>query len=121
MAGPALFTEYFRNPALTASAFVEATRHDGAVLFNTHDQVRRTADGAIEFVGRIDHTVKVRGFRVDLGEVEKAILQHPGRRQAVVMLGGPASDNPPLVAFYTALSRPTGVLPDCSRTGSLRT
>ena len=100
MAGPALFTEYFRNPSLTASAFVEAPGSD-ARLFNTQDQVRRTADGAIEFVGRVDHTVKVRGFRVDLGEIEKAILQHPAVHQAVVMLGGPASDNPPLIAFFT--------------------
>ncbi len=103
MSGPALFTEYFRNPELTASAFV-SDPHGGAVLFNTHDQVRRTTGGAIEFVGRIDHTVKVRGFRVDLGEVEKAILQHPAVGQAAVMLGGPASENPPLVAFYTSPS-----------------
>jgi hypothetical protein len=100
VSGPALFTEYFRNPALTESVFVTAPG-SGARLFNTQDQVRRTADGAIEFVGRIDHTVKVRGFRVDLGEVERAILAHPGVAQAAVMLGGPAAENPPLVAFYS--------------------
>jgi amino acid adenylation domain-containing protein len=99
MAGPALFAEYFRNPSLTESAFVTAP--GGSRLFNTQDQVRRTVGGDIEFVGRIDHTVKVRGFRVDLGEVEKAILAHPGIAQAAVMLGGPAAENPPLVAFYS--------------------
>ncbi len=100
MAGPALFTEYFRNPALTSSVFVRASG-DGTLLFNTHDQVRRLADGSLQFVGRVDHTVKVRGFRVDLGEVERALQLHPDLKQSVVMLGGPAAENPPLVAFYT--------------------
>jgi enterobactin synthetase component F len=99
MSGSAIFTEYFRSPELTAAAFAVAPG-SGELLFNTQDQVRRTAGGAIEFVGRVDHTVKVRGFRVDLGEVEKAILDQPGVRHAVVMLGGAASENPPLVAFY---------------------
>ncbi len=99
MAGSALFAEYFRNAPLTEAAFVREPG-SGRRLFNTQDQVRRMADGAIEFVGRVDHTVKVRGFRVDLGEVERAILLHPGVRQAAVMLGGPATENPPLVAFY---------------------
>jgi len=99
MAGSALFTEYFRNPELTEAAFVREPG-SGRRLFNTQDQVRRTASGDIEFVGRVDHTVKVRGFRVDLGEVEKAMLQHPAVRQAVVMLGGPPAENPPLVAFH---------------------
>jgi len=98
MAGPALFTEYFRNPVLTESVFVRST--SGLRLFNTHDQVRRLADGSIQFVGRIDHTVKIRGFRVDLGEVEWEILQQPGIRQTAVMPGGPFSENPPLIAFY---------------------
>src|SRR6185436_8797751 len=61
-------------------------------------------------VGRVDHTVKVRGFRVDLGEVERAMLQQPQVEQAVAMLGGPASDNPPLVAFFApASARPSSV------------
>lgn len=100
MAGSALFSEYFRDPDLTAAAFVREPA-SGRRLFNTQDQVRRTVAGDIEFVGRVDHTVKVRGFRVDLGEVEKAILRHQDVRQVVVMLGGPAAENPPLVAFYT--------------------
>ncbi len=109
MSGPALFTEYFRNPGLTASVFVEAPG-SSTRLFNTQDQVRRTTDGAIEFVGRVDHTVKVRGFRVDLGEVEKAILQYPGVSQAAVMLGGPAEENPPLVAFSAPAVERSGLL-----------
>jgi amino acid adenylation domain-containing protein len=100
ISGPALFTEYFRDPDLTASMFVHAPG-GGARLFNTKDQVRVMADGSIEFVGRVDHTVKVRGFRVDLGEVERAMLQQPQVQQAVAMLGDSVNGNAPLVAFYT--------------------
>lgn len=103
IAGPALFTGYFRNPGLTAEVLVRSPR-DAAPLFNTHDQVRLLADGSLEFVGRIDHTVKVRGFRVDLGEVERALQLAPGVRQAIVMLGGTAAENPPLIAFCTPAS-----------------
>lgn len=109
MAGSALFTEYFRDPTMTEAAFVREPG-SGRRLFNTQDQVRRTPGGDIEFVGRVDHTVKVRGFRVDLGEVEKAILRHAGVRQAVVMLGGPPAENPPLVAFYTPAIERNGLL-----------
>jgi polyketide synthase PksN len=98
MSGPALFEGYFRNPELTAAAFAKAA--SGERLFNTQDQVRLAPDGAIEYVGRVDHTVKVRGFRVDLGEVERALLQHPRVAQAAVMLDGPATESPALVAFY---------------------
>lgn len=99
IAGPALYSGYLHDPALTAS-LTARSKDDGTPLFNTSDQVRRLADGAIQYVGRTDHTVKVRGFRVDLGEVERAMLGYPGATQAVVMLGGPADENPPLAAFY---------------------
>jgi amino acid adenylation domain-containing protein len=99
IAGPALFSGYFRNPELTASVIVRPGL-DGAALFNTHDQVKVRPDGNLQFVGRIDDTVKVRGFRVDLGEVERAILEHREVKQAVVMLGE-GSDDRPLLAFYT--------------------
>jgi amino acid adenylation domain-containing protein len=103
IAGPALFTEYFRDPSLTESMFVRAPK-DGTRLFNTSDQVRLLANGSIQFIGRIDHTVKIRGFRVDLGEVERTLLRHPEVKQAAAMLGGPGAENPPLVAFYAPAS-----------------
>ena len=61
-------------------------------------------DGSIQYIGRTDHAVKVRGFRVDLGEVERALLLHPDVKQAAAMLGGAADENPPLVAFYAPAS-----------------
>jgi hypothetical protein len=103
MAGPALFSGYFRNPALTDASFVDSPTL-GARLFNTSDQVRLRPDGSIEYVGRIDHAVKVRGFRVDLDEVERALLLHPDVRHGAVLLSGPPSENPLLLAFYSPAS-----------------
>jgi len=100
IAGPALFQEYFRNPALTASAIVDASDGRGR-LYNTHDQVRRMPDGTLQFLGRVDDTVKIRGFRVDLQEVERVILRHPEvSRAAVVLKGGDTGDST-LLAFFT--------------------
>lgn len=109
MAGPALFTAYFRNRELTAAAFVQSPA-GGARLFNTSDQVRMLADGSLQFVGRTDHTVKVRGFRVDLGDVERALARQPGVQHAAAMLAGPAAGNPPLIAFYAPAAAAQGAV-----------
>lgn len=103
MAGPALFSGYFRNPSLTESSFIESPAADTR-LFNTNDQVRLLPGGDIQYVGRVDQTVKVRGFRLDLGEVERALLKHPGIRFAAATLSGPAAENPLLLAFYAPAS-----------------
>jgi amino acid adenylation domain-containing protein len=95
--GAALFSGYFRNAELTASVIARAP--DGVTLYNTHDQVRVLHSGDLQFVGRIDHTVKVRGFRVDLGEVERALAQQPGISRAAVLLSEPGSGAGILVAF----------------------
>ena len=99
IAGPALFTEYFRDPARTDAAFV--TLDSGERLYRTNDQVRRTADGSLYFLGRTDHIVKVRGFRVDLQEVEKAVTGHPNVKQCAVIATGDRDGNAMLVAFVT--------------------
>ena len=103
MAGPALFSGYFRDPSLTETSFVESPAV-GMRLFNTNDQVRLLPDGSIQYMGRVDHTVKVRGFRLDLGEVERALLLHPDVRLGAALLSGPATDNPLLLAFYVPVS-----------------
>lgn len=98
--GPALLSEYFGDPDLTASVFVQQER-GGRRLYDTHDQVRLMADGNLVYVGRTDHTVKVRGFRVDLQEVERALLLHPEIRQAAVVLGGGDAATATLLGFVT--------------------
>ncbi|MCJ7629081.1 MAG: amino acid adenylation domain-containing protein, partial [Longimicrobiales bacterium] len=103
MAGPALFTEYFRDPALTASVFVDAPRQ-GEPLYDTHDQVRLLPDGNLQFIGRADHTVKIRGFRVDLPEVERAISRAQDVSQAAVMVTDRSAGGSSLVGFFVPAS-----------------
>src|SRR5690606_20245683 len=86
VAGPALFSGYFRDAEATAAAFFDVPGVD-APLYDTGDEVRLAAGGHLEFIGRADHTVKVRGFRVDTREVESALLAQPGVSEAAV-LGG---------------------------------
>ncbi|MFJ7041977.1 SDR family NAD(P)-dependent oxidoreductase [Streptomyces sp. NPDC101112] len=83
IAGTGLTPGYLGDPHLTAAAFTE---RDGRRWYRSGDRVRRTADGVLEFLGRLDDQVKVRGHRVELGEVEAALLAHPGLARAAVLL-----------------------------------
>ncbi|GAC1398976.1 MAG: hypothetical protein NVSMB49_08120 [Ktedonobacteraceae bacterium] len=92
---------YFNRPELTAASFIPNpfSQEAGAKLFKTGDLARYRVDGAIEFLGRIDHQVKVRGFRIELGEIEAVIGQHPAVREAVVVAREDTPGNKHLVAY----------------------
>ncbi|MDX2785087.1 amino acid adenylation domain-containing protein, partial [Streptomyces caniscabiei] len=83
ISGTGLTPGYLGDPHLTAAAFTE---RDGRRWYRSGDRVRRTADGVLEFLGRLDDQVKVRGHRVELGEIEAALLTHPGVSRAAVLL-----------------------------------
>ncbi|HEX7978691.1 MAG TPA: amino acid adenylation domain-containing protein [Gemmatimonadaceae bacterium] len=74
---------YVNRDALTQERFATV---DGERRYRTGDRVRRLPSGDIEFLGRLDEQVKVRGFRVELGEIEVVLARHPRVRQAVVAL-----------------------------------
>ncbi|WP_445940089.1 AMP-binding enzyme, partial [Pseudomonas savastanoi] len=57
----------------------------GERLYRTGDRARLRADGAVEYIGRVDHQVKIRGFRIELGEIESRLQQCTGVREAVVL------------------------------------
>ena len=99
IAGTPLFSGYLNDPELTASVLVDAPGHE-ETLYDTRDDVRRMNDGSLHFVGRVDDTVKVRGFRVELPEVERAIRQHSEVLQAAVVVSGQETENARLVGFF---------------------
>jgi mycobactin phenyloxazoline synthetase len=76
---------YRNDPERTAERFVE---HDGIRWYKTGDMARYWPDGTIEFLGRADHQVQIRGYRVELGEVESALRTVPGVRHAVAAVVG---------------------------------
>jgi amino acid adenylation domain-containing protein len=85
--GVSLARGYLRRPGLTAERFVPDPfgGTPGGRLYRTGDLARLHPDGAIEYLGRIDHQVKIRGFRIELGEIESVLAQLPGVREAVVL------------------------------------
>jgi mycobactin phenyloxazoline synthetase len=91
--GPNLAAGYRNDPERTAERFVG---HEGMRWYRTGDLARYWPDGTIEFLGRADHQVQIRGYRVELGEVESALRSAPGVRHAVAAVVGAAA--PKLVA-----------------------
>jgi amino acid adenylation domain-containing protein len=85
--GDGLARGYFERPELTAEKFIPHpfASEPGPRLYNTGDLGRLRRDGAIEYRGRSDHQVKIRGSRVELGEVETALLTHPNILEGIVV------------------------------------
>jgi amino acid adenylation domain-containing protein/non-ribosomal peptide synthase protein (TIGR01720 family) len=92
---------YLRRPDLTAERFVPdaSAGEPGARLYRSGDLARHLADGTLELLGRIDDQVKVRGHRVEPGEIESALLQHPAVQQAAVQAWSGAGGGKRLVAY----------------------
>jgi amino acid adenylation domain-containing protein/non-ribosomal peptide synthase protein (TIGR01720 family) len=86
--GPALARGYLRRPDLTAERFVPdpLSGEPGARLYRTGDRVRWDGDGLLEYLGRDDQQVKIRGHRVELGHVEHVLELHEDVRHAAVLL-----------------------------------
>jgi non-ribosomal peptide synthetase-like protein len=82
--GGAIARGYMNRPELTAGKFVDNPFGTSPRLYRSHDLVRPRADGEIEFLGRIDGQIKIRGFRVELSEIEAVLLELPGIRNAAV-------------------------------------
>jgi amino acid adenylation domain-containing protein len=88
IAGPTLAEGYRRRPELTEEHFVRRRVGDGPEerMVRTGDRMVWTADGKLLFLGRVDEQVKLRGFRIEPGEVETALLAFPGIAEAAVVL-----------------------------------
>ena len=92
---------YHARPALTAERFVPDPFADrpGGRLYRTGDLVRRRPDGGLEFLGRVDQQVKVRGHRIEPGEIEVLLRKHPGVAEALVVARPDAAGDASLAAY----------------------
>lgn len=96
--GPGVTRGYMHQPGHTATRFLPNPFGPG-LLYRTGDRARWNANGKIEFLGRTDHQVKLRGFRIEPGEIEAVLLRHPNVRQAVVVVREDKHRGPYLVAY----------------------
>ncbi len=104
IAGPCLARGYTGSPALTASRFVPDpfSGIPGCRMYRTGDLARYRSDGTIEFLGRLDHQVKIRGVRIEVGEIEAALRQHAAVTDCVVVARQMAPGSKDLIAYFVA-------------------
>jgi amino acid adenylation domain-containing protein len=106
--GAGLARGYVGRPGLTAERFVPDpfSQTPGQRLYRTGDRVRWNSEGAIEYLHRLDSQIKVRGFRVEPGEIEIALATHPAVREAVVIPHEDMVNDVALIAYVVADSDP---------------
>lgn len=109
VAGVGVGRGYLRDPRTTAGTFVPdpLSGRAGGRLYRTGDRARFLPDGCLEFLGRMDHQIKLRGHRIEVGEIEAILADHPDLRQAVVVRRAWAGSDH-LIAFVGARKTPLG-------------
>lgn len=113
---------YYNNPALNKEKFIPNpfTKNPDDVLYKTGDLGRFLADGNIEFLGRIDRQVKIRGIRVELEEIENAIALHPSVKEAAVVNTNSSIGIKLLVCYITEKKNNANVLEEKDLTTDLK-
>jgi amino acid adenylation domain-containing protein len=102
IAGSGLGAGYINDPALSATRFPSHpfSARPGERLYKTGDLARYLSDGNIEFLGRQDYQIKLRGFRIEPGEIEARLESHPAVRQSVVIVHEDSRGQKRLVAYF---------------------
>ncbi|OKP87475.1 hypothetical protein A3842_06345 [Paenibacillus sp. P3E] len=106
--GAGLARGYINNEKLSREKFTDHPLKAGSKLYRTGDLARWTEDGQIEYLGRMDHQVKIRGIRIELSEIETTILQHEEVKECVVNAISDSYGNKRLAA-YLVLSREVSI------------
>ncbi len=107
LAGDGVARGYLGQPATTAGTFVPCPFGEaGGRMYATGDRVRRLASGELEFLGRMDHQVKVRGFRIEPGEIESVLLRDPRVRECVAAVRAGAAGERRIVAYLAGTALP---------------
>ena len=99
--GSGLARGYLNRPDLTAEKFIPdcVSQRAGARLYSTGDRVKYLENGALEFIGRADNQVKLRGFRIELEDIEAVLSSHPGVRRAALLMHDRGASGSQLVAY----------------------
>ena len=108
VAGPQVALGYVRRPALTAERFLPDpfATEPGARMYRTGDLARRGPGGLLEFVGRADRQIKLRGYRIEPGEIENALGRHPRVTEAAVRVHEVAPGDQRLTGYVTVTGTP---------------
>jgi acyl-coenzyme A synthetase/AMP-(fatty) acid ligase len=104
--GIGLARGYHNRPELTAEKFIAHpfSTDPGSRIYKTGDLARYLPDGAIEYLGRLDHQVKLRGFRIELGEIESVLSQQADVKSCIVVLREDKAGDKRLVAYYVGVA-----------------
>lgn len=100
--GSGLARGYLHRPELTAERFVSNPMIPGERMYKTGDRVKLLPDGNLQYLGRIDNQVKIRGHRIEVEEVECALMEHPSLQQAAVASWQDKENNKYLCAYFIA-------------------
>lgn len=104
LAGAGMATGYVNRPAETANRFIANPYSDGARMYRTGDLVRRLPGGELQFVARADDQLKIRGFRVEPGEVEGVLARHDHVERAAVVVESGATGR--IIGYYVGIADP---------------
>jgi surfactin family lipopeptide synthetase A len=97
---------YHRRPELTAQRFLPDPFRPGWRMYRTGDRARLLPDGNLDYLGRLDHQVKLRGYRIEPEEIACQLARHPQVAQAQVLLGQDGSGQACLLAYFSSLGTP---------------
>ncbi|SFJ55817.1 amino acid adenylation domain-containing protein [Paenibacillus sp. UNC496MF] len=103
LGGAGLARGYLNQEELTKEKFIPNlfSEQPNERLYRTGDLVRYTADGSLEYLSRMDHQIKIRGFRVELGDIESTLMKHPDVHEAVVVAKEFSAADLRLIAYFT--------------------